>query len=620
MPRRSESSAGTAGSLTSARLLELLSSTVGALEREAQTVAGTRANGSGGDSATEADARRASIRAVTVLLDACMVPAGDVAAAAGAGRVPLPSPAPEVEAALGALARLIGAGCAPAPAGAAGAARRAAAGALRAVQAVVFASPRRAAVVVRHQSLMGALAAALAVRGGDVDAFLLAAAVDAAKPLLLQAAAVSEQAALWRAGASGAGLRALAVAFAGGIAALLRPRGGAAAPSLRVESETCTALAAAIVLCPDAERPGLCDAVLAQPGLAEALCACVARAAAAPPPAGAPCPELVRGSRALIVAAVLCSNGAVEMEYHADLGGMLFSIDLRASQPGGNPMMERLLAAAPALLGRVVDAVATAAPWCHHVAAALGPGGAGGDVAAAVAFEFARAATNLWAWAVSVLEMVPLRALTADAGRSHMARLAPALLDLAQAAHAAAFAPSGPSLELTTPMRFGASVTAIMAARLLDAAGSALGDAAPALLNSVPGAHAALLRLGASPPPLLLAAAGGGGGVGQYASLLNAHCGVQVHALQALSSAARTAAGARRIATVLQVLPPLLATAGGAVGLAEIERRLARGDDTVAALQAVRRRAAVEILARCVAPNPSDPCRVDTRFLRCLVT
>ena len=609
--------AAAAGPLTPAHLVQLLTSAVAALDRLGQLA--VAAGGSRNDDARGAALERASHEveaAVGRVVGACQV--GDVAAANSAGRVPLPSSSPEVEAALGVLARLVDAGSAPCDAGAACPVHYVAAAALRVVSAVAFSAPKRAMVIAGHRGLVRALAAALGVRGDDR---LLSAAMDAAEALLFEAVVGAAPAALWRADSSGAGLAALAAAFASGFAALQLSGGAAAQPLF--EAQTCSVLTAAVVRCPETERPGLCNAVLTQPGLGDALSACVAHAAAAVPgPSETGCGE-VPGGRVLVAVAALCSNGAVSM--HVDGAHIAFGtkLELLPPNPDDHPLMERLLSSAPALLGRVVDVVAAAAPWCRAVAAALGPagGGSGGGAAgaaggAALAYNFAKIALNVWVWALAVLELMPVRALVAGRGGRAIARLTPLLLGLAEAGQAVAFAP--PSASLTTEMRFGTAMTAIMAARILDGAVFALRGAAPALPDSAPGALAALVRLGTSEPPL--PAFGGRRVLGLACRFFEAHCRLRVHATGALSNLARTPAGAERAAALLLDSPALLAAAGAAVGATDVERRFSRGDGMVAALVAGRRKITLSFLANALVGSPPGSICVNVTLLRSLMT
>ena len=256
-------------------------------------------------------------------------------------------------------------------------------------------------------------------------------------------------------------------------------------------------------------------------------------------------------------------------------------------QPGGSPMMERLLAAAPALLERVGDVVAAAAPWCRAIKAALGPGGAGGAGAgtAPLAAGFCQLANGLLAWAVTVLALVPPGVLAADTARdSPIMRLAPPLLSLVEAGFAAAFGQPGPSLEIDAGMQAGAASVAAIAMRVFNGAATKASGAQFALPKT-PGVVAALVRLGVQEPPLF--AAGGRRARELPFPIYMHYCRVRVKALTTLSALA-VFGGGSRVAKLLANSESLLEAAGASLSLSDTERRYARADALFAKLLAKR--------------------------------
>lgn len=435
--------------LTSARLVELLTAAVAVLERKACTV-----SGSGGSSTA---AHAASQRALSDLLSALQHGFGfsPSIALAGAALVPLPSPSADVEAALDSLARLIAAGSVPR---ARGDAREVADEALQVVYALASGSPLRVAVLAGHGALVRSLAGALSTVSDSAHIKTQAMCASAALMFVSLHPAVAN---LWRAGESGAALRALAVALARAFGALARHVDSA----LLVEAAISTALPVAIQACPEPERPGFCEAMLKQEGFVGALCACVARGAAVLPPPGAAlsCEDDPPGAGALKVLTALCGGAWPEFEFD---GGRLVCAIVTAplEQPRPRPaeaaVIESLLSAAPALPGRVVDVVVAGAPWYSAVIAALGSagagagsgssssGGTGGADQTRLVSGFICLANHLLARSLSALELMPTRALAAaGAARGGLiARLTPALLGLTEAAQAVACVPSGPGL------------------------------------------------------------------------------------------------------------------------------------------------------------------------------
>ena len=600
--------------LTSARLVQLLTSTAAALEREARII-----NDSGGTSSSIPAAHEAATAAIAELQRACQLLTenyGDAVAAqaaqCAAGRVPLPWPSAGVEAALETLERLIAAGCAEP-----GNARELAKMALLAVLYLTHASPRRTATLAARASLVPALVRALAVRGDDD--FLhpaVAAAVHLVQYASLPAAATeaAATAAAMRAAGRGTAPLPLAVALAGGFGALAAAD---ASPQLQELSwssmlEHCVAgaLVAAINTSRDSDRAGFRAALVAQPGFLDALCACIARSVAELPSPGARNVErFPAGSGALALVAALCDGGAVNAlieESRPQIASLSPRQLQQRPRPGTHPVTDKLLAASPALLGRVVDVVTAGAPWYGSITAALGSGGArgaGGAGLAPLTSGFVMLAVTLWDWAVSVLEVMPMRALTAGGGAgggrdSQAARLAPALLDLAEALQAAAGAHPGPGLEsVDDGVRFAHSQLAAAALRVFDAAARALGGAAAAaLVDRAPGALAALVRLSVSEPPLF---AGAGLDALEDAQLIF-HCHAMMR-LGATEALAFVAARAARLAPLLASSPALAAAVGAAVGATSSERRILRGPPHGAPLLAKRRALTAGILARLAA-------------------
>ena len=607
--------------LTSARLVELLAAAVAGLERQAQRADSGSSAGSGSTVDAAEGPEMMAVTALTNLTSACQYPHKE-AAIAGAGRVPLPWPSADVAAALDGLARLIASGLARGG----GPLLPVAACALAAVHALVFHAPQRAAVLARHGGTVQALVGALSA---GTDAVVVQSALFGACSILSCACTHPAAAAAgWRDGGSerGASLRALAAAAAGAFAALVHGAASGEGVTPRVEEVACSALTAALSSCPAAHRPAL-RAAVAQPGVAAALCARVARAAAAVRAPGAVLDaNSLPSAGALTVVAELCAHDPVEIRSTYDDGApheveFVPYLDQPRWQPGGHPLMERLLAAPGApLLGRVVDVVAAGAPWYSAVTAALGAdgpaaagggganggaggsanGGAGGtDVVAGFQFFSDR----LWTWAVGVLELVPVHALTAAAaGGSPIVRVSPALLGLVEAAQAVAGALPRPGLELereaASNARFNSANLAAAAARVFCHAVMDLGGAAGALAAGAPGAVAALVRLSALEPPLLAAA--GGARAPEAAAIrlfFGRYCHARFRAAHALEYLAYHGAQ-RRVAALLAASPALAAALGAAAGATAAERRFARGDAEAALLVAKRRARIASLLAQ----------------------
>ena len=582
--------------LTPERLVALLVDASAALERLARDDAG--------GSEADADAAfKATVRATECLERACRRRYEQPAVAAvGAGLVPLPSPSAEVDAALDVLARLVSAD------GAFGPARRATLAALLTLGTVAFASPRRAAVLARHRGVVDALTAVLGARSGDVRC--LRAAVDSAVPAISFADSHSAE------------LRALAVACAGALGAL-----EAAGFFPEIENAFCGAVAVAVVKCPAADRPAFRAALVAQPRFAGALAAIIARGAGSVPLPGAARPEQgVPGEGALILVAALCSECPFTLEDGGAGQHERVFTPLICQQPSLPADAARLHTAAPALLGAVVDFVEASAPWCGAVAAALGPGGAGrggsAGAKALVAGGFVNLSYNFWVWAVSVIEMVPLSALTAGAaGRRAVARLALALVPLAEALQAVAGAPPGPALEAATDVRReGMGWLAKAALFLFRRAVETLGGAAvPALVAAAPGVPAALALLSVAESALLVD--GGGLACAAAASrVAKRDCYVRLAAAQALLRLCLLDGEPPRVAPPLWASPaPLLAALGGAVGMFRSERLSLRGAPaTFCADVAVRRLLAAMILRALAASAADDASGDASRWLRSL--
>ena len=424
----------------------------------------------------------------------------------------------------------------------------------------------------------------------------------------------------WRDSEATATVLTLAAASAGALAAL-EAMGAFVALPPAFELQTFTALAAVLKTCPERSRLGLSGSMLAQ-GLAETLCALTARAAAAVPAPGAAVGGLP-GMGALILAAALGSGGNVDLEVGGPMQlGLVFKLRLEQQHAAAPLFAERLLEAAPALLERVVDVVVAGAPWYAAVTAALtGPGSTVGPCVAPLLIGFVRCKECLWGPAVSVLELVPLRALmAADAGSGcrPMARLVPALLALAEATQAVAGALRIPSLELPAEgLRGGMMQLASAAMCMFDDAARALGGAAAALVNDAPGALATLLHLSAAELPLL---ANGGGDASRFSLFISRHhCRVRLRATRVLGSfctQGAPAASCAGLAALLAASPELVAALGAAVGATDSERRLAC-NDAAAAGEVTARRA----LASTLLEVSADACGADgAPWLRSLAT
>ena len=588
-----------------ARLVELLKVAVAALERDARAAS---------SAAPAREAFAASRAAIGDVERACQCPDDPDAVAAGAGRVPLPAaPSAEVDAALDALARLINAGCC---ADSAGGARGACTRALGLVRAVAYHAPRRVAVIVRHRGLSRAIVAALGAR--DDDAFRLEVALMLALPLLIQASGVP---ALWRARGSGARLRALAAAAAGAFGALAAL---SAADAARHEGEAALALSAALRACGDAEMPGLQAAMLAQTGFGEALRASIASAAAALPFPGAAAARVAeageRGMRALVLAAAMCNDEALDAQFNGPRNSAHFNARL-CQQPASPPVARRLFEAAPALVDAVVDFVAAGAPWYRAVCAALAPGGGAasgaGGAAGALVSGFVELVNLDWMWAVGVLELMAERTLRGPSDGARIGRLAPAVLCLAEAAQAVAGAlPGGASAgvgAVRDSHRAGMGMLAQAAVRLVDEAVHAHRTIAPCVVAGSPGALAALWRLSVTEPPLLAAA--GEGGAPAFGSaaqcLLPFHRQVRLKATHVLSKLASSDRAPHRparpqIAAALFESPALLAAAGAAVGTTRAECFCVHCMVCEPALAAKRRALAAGLLADLAAGAAAD--------------
>ena len=585
--------AAAAPPLSPQRLLELLTAAVAELERQAQNMSG----GGGGDEAMAA--------ATVPLMCACQV--AEPGAGAGPGRVPLPPQSADVEAALDALARVLTLSCTSSNAAdlADYAPIDVAAAALSVVNALVAASPRRVAVIARQHALMLALAGALCVCRSTI----LVPALTAAGSILMYACTHSAAAAAWRDGESGTDLCRLTLAATRAFTAMER----AGVPNVsggRVTFEhvVCNWLVAGVTACPDADRPGLCAAMLAQSGFADVLSACIARAAAAVPAPDAPSASYLPGTGALTLVAALCSDRPLDFHFDEVQHSVGFIPNLE--QPAPPPaLMEQLLAASPALLERVVDVVAAGAPWYSAVAAAFGAGGAA--LAGPLTSRFLHLERRLWTRALAVLELVPLSALTAAApGGIPIARLAPALLGLAEASQAVAGALPWPGLALEVApehvVRFNTALSAASAACLVDEAVRARGAAVPALvLDPSGGALASLVRVGVFEPPLL---AGGGHEAIAPAVLrfFAPHCRARLRATRVLNVLADLSIVKQRVAALLAASPPLAAALGGSLGATASERRLPRGDAALTACVAERRAFAANVVQRLAAGAGSN--------------
>ena len=571
----------------------------------ADEVHATGRRGRGG--ASRAAAR--SSRAVARLQRVCQVTDGDAAAAAGAGRVPLPFPSAEVGAALDSLAYLI-AGGARAPK-----LREASADALSAVDAVAYCAPQRAKVLAGHTELMRALAAALCAHGGGNLNFLhkaMCAALAIVHVLSLPSAA-SE---VWRDSESGASLRALTVACA---AACGAPGifGDAPGATEFYEPPAFRHIALAVKACPETDRASLCASVAAQKGFVGALCACFARVAASVPDtpgAAARAPDPV-GDNAGILLAVLCGGDSVELTVPGDdPGSIMFHSHFRPTPPTPADCLaiERMLAAAPALLERVVDVVAAGERWYDAVAAALGAGATSACLPLLRGFDSLR---NLWTWSIIVLEAAAVPALSTATGRHLIIhRLVPALLALAEALQAVGCA--SPCFALPTVTCKGAVMQASSAVALVARVAHALDAAAPSLLDSAPHMLATLVRLSVLEPPLLAGDAQAPLEADVHA-LYPHHWNVRSKATYALAQVA-VFGGAAPVAELLAASPELAAAAGAAAGFAQGECRALRDDvygDFWATVAPERRMLAVILLA-CVAACAADGGAGDTAWLR----
>ena len=591
--------------LSPAHLSELLVAAAAALECEREAKTATTGGGGGGGRNDKAGAAHdAASAAVHRLERACRVPGDIDAATAAAGRVPLLQPSAVVDAALDALARLIAAGSTP------GHDTRATAhGALRAVHAVAYCSPLRVAALVQRGPIMRALAAALGARDGD--AAFRGAALRAALQVIsfISAPAVLAPARANRSARErGADLRALGVAVAGAFGALVTA--GVALEECGLEASdfdgtACSALSAMIVaLPPGAGRRTFCAAIAAQVGFGHALSLSLARLAAGVPPlpgaarsnGGAP------WAGGLIMLAALASEGDINAQGDGTQGVHFCpALEQPAPPPSARALATRLLASAPALPERLADLFVAGAPWYGAVTAALAPGrGGSGAGAAAILTPLLAGCAFQWLWTLSALELLPAPALTAAGGGAVVARLAPALLQLAEAAQAAAAAPlSRAPPQLTDHWRDDLAVLAAVAARVVSGYAGQLGQGAAALLGEEPRSTlAALARLSALPPSLL-AAAGDAAGARQreVARLIGpANCKLRARAAAALMAASRHGA-APQLAALLAAAPELAAALAAAVGLSASEQRFALLDPSAAALVVERRFCAASTLS-----------------------
>ena len=613
--------AGKPGRVTPERLVRDLAAAVRALENEA---------GDGGDAAAimpRTFAPSAAARkAMANLQHACSPPAA-------AADVPLPWPSAEVAAALDGLARLILNGRAR------GRSPSALVCALFTVHMVASSAVASALVLARHGELARALVGELCAFNGP---WLSALANNAALPIIAAAALgpADVTAPAWRAQDSGANLRALTIAFA---AALGAPRvfGMSAAhgdAAERFEGYVGFVLAAAVLACPAPDRDGLRASMLAQDGFAKALADRVAHGAAAVPERpGEFCLPQLPGTGALTLIAALCSDGALTMVRDAAKGSAQL-IPCLEKQPPPRPgapsgaMMDRLLAAAPDLLGYVAEVVNAGVIWYSAVTAvALLPDGlAHGGVRAGTApllSTFFRLEISLWAWALSVLELIPPQALAADAaGGGAAARLAPALLGLAEAARAVSEVAYGDDAEeVTDGLQPGEmALVAASAASLFESIARALGDrAAAALLERVGPAREALVRLSAVEAPAHAAGDPQSCEVSRF--VFGAHFRVRFRATRALDFlTAGSAQLTRQLAAFLAASPTLAEDVGAAVGATPADRIYVEEEEDAAAAAAAaaqlaqRRALAGAVAVRLAAASGAAAGGGDASWLRAL--
>ena len=533
-------------------------------------------------------------------------------------RTPLPE-TPAVSDALDTLASLIMGGAAGT-----GAAPKSCSFALQVVAGLARNSPVRAAALARRAPLAEALAAApAALRArGDAGACCIAATAALA---VLQETVWPEHRAAWAAPESAANLRALAAGVAGGVSgtAALMPRDVFALLS----DTACAALAHALLTaCPAPED--LAREVLLVEGFGDALCTAVAECSRCMPStrvdAGA---DSLPGQGTLTLLAALC-GGVLRIEGSARTRTWLSFVDIAATaslaeQP---PALELLLSRAPALPARLAGVLSAARAWCNATVRACGAldarrargaaarpravpaqqrrGGTplGDRGATPLAEGLGRPNSEVLQFAVAALSgMAP--ALAARDGL--VARLAPALLDLARAGTALAAAWPELGGRADEAKRDGAALSAMGAVRALRRLIAP--SAADALVARAPGVVADLLRLAALPP---LRGAGSKAAMAQHAL-----CADAAHTLATLLGAPAPAAGARdgsdgdaaapaaaleMLAAAVRAEPELLVALGAAAGR---DARNAAGASAGGALPpeiVERRAAAAQVLALAV--------------------
>ena len=610
--------------LTPEQLLELLTSAVKGIGSAALAADREGAGAGEGAVASMDTLQEAARQAVGALQHTCGFPN----VLAPAARVPLPWPSPEAASALDALARLVEGGSRGA-----GHARAMADLALKVVLALVFNSPRRVAVVARHAGLAAAVARALGLRGDEVlrdgAPCYLNKVVQIAMPILLHASTDPTTApAFWRARDTAANLRALAAAYAGAFGAL-EAIGGAAA-DVGLQDQSLAMLAAAVSACPDADRRALRAALIAQDGFAEALGACAVRDAAE---GAIPAPGVSshRTALALVLAAALGSEHP--FQFVRERGNVLSFTPQLVIEPGARPLMEKLLAAAPSLLEAAADTVIACAPWYAAVTEAVGPGGAGraqqrrASGAAGVGqllSSFGHLRVGYLEWVVTLLLLIPGRMLAAaavaGAGRgSLLARLAPALLAMAEAALAAAGVPPSADLPPVVESHWRGWFISVAGGALaaLDEALVTLDDAGASLLDDA--ALAALVRLSATEPLLLASGDATWVRAANASAIFTAHQRGMLCATKVLGRLCATAAAAPRVAALLEAQPALLAAVGAAVGMVQSERDWARAKSGGLVLVTRRRMPAAAVVSL-LATGPASAARGGAAWLSGLAT